>query len=102
MCRKNAAPKQNESIPVSVNKFPVVPENINNPNVVFTTHILCRDCILTLKGDMIRKSKSGELSSNTKIYNFKCAVCIKHVHKVEIKFLKPLLKSQDGACCNIL
>ena len=83
------------------NKFPIVEERESNPNVANSTHVLCRHCILTFKGDLMKMSRSGEINSNTKTILLKCTVCIKKTHQVELKYFKQMMKS-EGACCSIL
>jgi hypothetical protein len=69
-------------------------------NLINTPHIICGSCISVLKGDLIRLSKSGNLS-DTKTHTIKCAICVKKTHKVEMKYIKQLIKS-EGGCCSIL
>ncbi len=105
MCRSNVglkAEKDKAGVngPLVLNKFPIVPEE--DPKVANTTHVLCKNCIFALKGDLMRMTREGKLSSSSKTVPLKCIVCSKKVHQVELKVLKPLMKDGDGGCCIML
>ncbi len=98
MCRSNMQKKEKDI--TAINKFPIV-EEPKNPNIANGPHILCKTCLLTFKGDLMRLTRSGEIPSNSKTAPLKCAVCVKKVHQVEMKYIKTMMKS-EGGCCSIL
>jgi hypothetical protein len=83
-----------------INKFPIV--NENDVNTANGTHTICKQCVITLKGDLMQMKQQGKITLATKSVPIKCSVCIKKIHEVELRYLKPLLKSETGGCCSIL
>jgi hypothetical protein len=81
-------------------KLNIVPEQ--NNKTVNDVHILCKGCLLTLKGDIMRLSREGKINKSTKTVPMKCLICNNQTHQVELKDLKPYLKDGDGGCCSIL
>lgn len=107
--------------PGGFQKLPVIPEQ--DAEVVNSEHVICKSCILTIRGDILTMSRKGEINSSTRHYTIKCSVCIekpkkidsrvskgeeinqsknyrqKKGHKIEMKVLKVLMKSEAGCCC---
>lgn len=102
MASKKANPNNvnnDGKVPFSLNKYPIIPEN--DPQSSDSPHILCKNCTFQIRANIINDTKQGKMDSNSKIVTMKCEVCMKK-HQVEIKLLKPILKSEDGGCCEIL
>ena len=101
ICRTNVPEKTlkgGEAIRV-YNRFAVEPQS--DLNVANGPHIICNHCIITVKGDIMQLSRSGQLQQGSRTVPIKCSVCIGKTHQVELKNLKQLLKS-EGGCCIIL
>lgn len=102
LCRTDMNKKENrnENNPVVVNnKFPVVQEN--DPDIANGPHIICKSCIVTLKADIMKMGREGKIDKDGKTVPVRCEVCRK-IHQIELKYLKPILKVDDNACCAIL
>jgi hypothetical protein len=102
ICRTNVEEKTlkgDQGIQV-FNRFPILPEN--DPQVANGLHIICNHCVLTIKGDILQMNRSGKLKQGSKNVPIKCSVCIGKTHDVELKNLRPFLKSSEGGCCLIM
>jgi galactose-1-phosphate uridylyltransferase len=104
MCRtyvinKESKAEKNKTVIVTTNKFPIVSEE--DPNTVII-HVLCKQCLLTLKGDIMRMTREGKLANASKTVPLLCLICNKKVHQAELKYIKPIMKDGDGGCCTIL
>ena len=81
------------------NRFPIEPQN--DLNVANGLHIICDHCVITVKGDIMQMSRSGQLNKGWRSVPIKCSVCIGKTHQVDMKHLKLFFKS-EGGCCIII
>jgi hypothetical protein len=123
-CRMNVKKAKMEG---SYYKLPVLPPE--DSEMVSGDHVICKPCVVTLKGDMMAMSRKGEIDSNSKQFSIKCSICLdvtqkaeirvskiefgdsnakdklkcsirpKKIHKIEMKLLRVLMKSEGGCCC---
>jgi hypothetical protein len=123
-CRTNVKKSKMEG---SFYKLPVSPPE--DSDMVGGDHVICKPCVITLRGDMMAMSRKGEINSNSKFFSIKCSICLdvaqkaemrvskleagdasakdnlkssvrpKKIHKVELKLLRALMKSEGGCCC---
>ena len=92
MCRTNVSKKETH-----FPKLNIVPDQTGSG-----IHTLCKGCLLTLKGDIMKLSREGKINKSTKTVPINCLICNNQTHQVELKDLKPYLKGGDGGCCFIL